>query len=261
MLKKIRVTIFFTDIEIANIVKNSGVNTKLVSWANEFFKKYNYELDIFPIPYSKDLYEQTFILMDTDGTMVPFHFLEGIYKLEARSDKLSKEIIKLNREKKITDELVMKQLNLQQMLNEFRNQLTESYLKIRVQCHYKYRDDFPDKNPARLVVVYCRSEQPQYITSGETINNAGSWSPFVVIPVVGGKDDLTPVKMLLNKAYNTLAFEIIHAAGGQVRSPKGGYYEGGKKSIMNSDTFDLLPNNIILEKKDLALLDTAIFTT
>ena len=102
MLKKIRVTIFFTDIEIANIVKNSGVNTKLVSWANEFFKKYNYELDIFPIPYSKDLYEQTFILMDTDGTMVPLHFLEGIYKLEARSDKLSKEIIKLNREKKIT---------------------------------------------------------------------------------------------------------------------------------------------------------------
>ena len=217
----------------------------MVSWANEFFKKYNYELDIFPIPYSKDLYEQTFILMDTDGTMVPLHFLEGIYKLEARSDKLSKEIIKLNREKKITDELVMKQLNLQQML----------------QCHYKYRDDFPDKNPARLVVIYCRSEQPQYITSGETINNAGSWSPFVVIPVVGGKDDLTPVKMLLNKAYNTLAFEIIHAAGGQVRSPKGGYYEGGKKSIMNSDTFDLLPNNIILEKKDLALLETAIFTT
>ena len=55
MLKKIRVTIFFTDIEIANIVKNSGVNTKLVSWANEFFKKYNYELDSFPIPYAKDL--------------------------------------------------------------------------------------------------------------------------------------------------------------------------------------------------------------
>ena len=191
MLKKIRLTIFYTDEEIYNIVKNSGLNTKMVSWANEFYKRYNYELDIFPLPYSKNLYEETFILKEKDGTTIPFHFLEGIDTLEAKSEELSKEILRLRRQGRITDVPATRQMNIERLLNEHRNLFSESCIKLRVECHNKFRDDYPEKKPARLVVIYCRSENPQYTLSGGTVRNMGNWLPFILIPVVAGKDDFT----------------------------------------------------------------------
>lgn len=260
MLKKIRLTIFYTDEEIYNIVKNSGLNTKMVSWANEFYKRYNYELDIFPLPYSKNLYEETFILKEKDGTTIPFHFLEGIDTLEAKSEELSKEILRLRRQGRITDVPATRQMNIERLLNEHRNLFSESCIKLRVECHNKFRDDYPEKKPARLVVIYCRSENPQYTLSGGTVRNMGNWLPFILIPVVAGKDDFTTLQILLNKSYNTLAHEIIHATG-HLHPKRGGYYDGPDNSIMNYNNKDLLPNKVILERKDLALLDTAYFTT
>ncbi len=260
MTKKIRLTIFYADEEVYKIVKGSGVNTKMVSWANEFYKRYDYELDIFPVPYSKNFYEETFILKEKDGTTIPFHFLEGIGTLEAKSEALSRQIIKLRRERRITDVPVNQQIGIESLLREYRNQVLQKCSLLRIECHNKFRDDFPIKNPARLVVIYCRSEQPQYSLSGGTIHDAGGWLPFIIIPIIAGKDDYSNLQMLLNKAYNCLAHEIVHGAG-HMHPSRGGLYDGAKNSIMNYNNVDLLPQNVILERPDQARMEHAYFVT
>ena len=65
--KEIRVTFFYADEAIFDRVKQEKIRERFVKWADEFYKRYGFTIDEFPIPFSETLYKKSFCLAKTDG--------------------------------------------------------------------------------------------------------------------------------------------------------------------------------------------------
>ena len=65
--RKIRINVFYSDFNVFLMLRHKKRLEKMIDLANQFFGKYDFELDALPFPYDYVAYRDAFVLHDYNG--------------------------------------------------------------------------------------------------------------------------------------------------------------------------------------------------
>lgn len=288
-MKDMRITFFYTDQKVYDTIKESGGEREtLVNWANLFYKKFDLQLDVFPIPFNEALYKQKFCFKETNGTKADYS-LNAFYEYLDKNVMPAKQAVidANNRLLGITTDpaaripLLEENIKLLQEITEFHREhtdfLTHSQrfeLEFRKEIFAKMKDFKPTVDKERLPVIFCRFENrvarmQKILTIGQTFDlkledSIGSiifWSLMIVvtgdIPLYKGPLIIIDIDAIKQVTQWVLAHEIVHAAGNTTLDNK-----GSKDNIMNyadARKYTRLPSKLNLEPTDKTKIEAAFF--
>jgi hypothetical protein len=285
-LKDIRVTFYYADEDIFDKVKQWKTRERLVKWANEFYRRYDFKIDEFPIAYNEKLYKNIFCLSKANGFKANysqsalFDAFKKVIEREIADYKREYEEFKANPPSNPTEysskekDLQKKALELidkQRTLNDYSSSINPSEFKFRQLLLKKMREIRVDTKKPRLVVIFC--EFVNYLeiffkdnTIAETFKKQDRvpalllWNHIVpeklevfTAPII--LIDINKMTKKFEYFEYVLAHEIVHAAGNTTLDNTG----APKNIMIYADAQGKAPTDVNLERTDKAKLEVAFF--
>jgi hypothetical protein len=284
-LKNIRVTFYYSDEAVFAKTKQWKTRLRTVTWANEFYKRYGFKIDEYPLPYNEGVYKKTFCLRKTNGLKADY--TRAVY-YEAFKEALDKERIEVQRE---SDELSanppadpaehiarsqalltrMKTLlaNMEHLL-AFLTEIRPDEIEFRKEIRKKVEDTKFRPKKERLVVIFCEFINWLAIFRGNrTIaqafkneQNQASFMAWNLISILFPAEALftgpiiwIDVNRVTRQFDYVLAHEIVHAAGNTTLDNQG----SAGNIMIYADAQGKAPKDVKLEPTDKAKLEAAYF--
>lgn len=280
--KDIRLTFYYADESIWDLVKKNKTKKRLVTWAESFFARYGFKIDEFPTTYSERTYKRKFCLKKTNGTRADYASQQQLkdeyrkldklfsdYKLKfldmalndtLPADEKQRQLDAIKAEwDKVTDEM--------RRTNEKIGTSSAFEIEFRKQIYPIHQSLSLTKE--RLAVIFCEFENAidpstGRRTVGETfdlrIGGANAIFAWAIVSfkwpdAYGGTIVIIDVNRMTKKAEYTLAHEIVHAAGNTTADNQG----TAKNIMIYKDAEGKAPSDVNLESTDKTKLETAYF--
>lgn len=273
--KGIRLTFFYADQGVWDYEKKQRIrNILLVKWANDFYSKYDFEIDEFPIGYNEKLYKKKFSLAKTNGLQVHNNEQSQIYAEITKKEKELKtfRIMRkmLGQASLLDDSKKMMFINFAELEIEVWEQLHKLKDELMNLYDFEYRKLIYQVNKnlglnlqkKRLAIVFCEFKvmgislgitTPELKDPGflSIITRTVKWPDSYLDPII-----FINIKQINKRSAFTLAHEIGHAAGTLVHSNTANSIMMGDQ---NNTNFGKAPIEVILEEGDKTKLEMAFF--
>lgn len=286
-MKKINLIFYYSDERVFDTIKEDGGERETsVRWANLFFEKYGFELDVSPLPYNEKKYKELFCLKKKNGLKyAPYLHLslgEAIGKEADKVLKLGDEEMEQGNAATDTDlkkmhydkanEYYIKQSQLRKLQTTAYGLKAafENDIRRRIETNITENKEKPFRG--RLPVLFCRFEQKDSLekTLGETFKWDATEVPdedkkklsylkffWLSMPKLEGyylgPYIVIDIDGFRTKTQYTLAHEIVHAAGDTTKdntgtSPHIMNYADGEKYCKQPETLKMSPEDLICLK-------------
>lgn len=280
-MQKLRVTFFYADEVIFELSKKWRTRERIVKWADEFFGRFNFKIEQFPIPYNENVYRSKFTLAETNGPKAAYTFdtlmKENAKIVEIRTDAARAKADQFARnpptdpvEAKKAAESLINEMNaiigLQGEYLAYLKSFRLNMLDIRKLIAEKL-DKSPSIKTNRQIVLFCEFENfferifPND-TRGETFKIAEQeiglmlWNLAPFVPDYYEKPMIIIDILSVTKSLEgILAHELVHAAGNTTSDN-----QGPAKNIMQyASLIGRAPNYPDLVASDKDILKLAYF--
>ena len=270
--KDIRITFFYADETIWALAKKNKTTIRLVKWANEFFDRYDFQIDEHPISFSERVYKKKFSFAKTKGVKAD---LAVFHKWLDKLDDLNKVWSEKLQQLRTTDTSSPDWDALLKEINDIKDEYVEGTKQLGspVEFELLFRKKIYDITQGlsltkeRLPIIFCDFKD-QKGTMGLTRKldlfwGIGFWSLRSVTPNVMLTSMeihtrpfvLLDIRKMTKSHEHALAHEIVHAAGDT--TPDG---QGPKGDIMNKeDTWNKAPLDVTLSDDDKKKLEVSFF--
>jgi len=284
-LKDIRVTFYYSDEGVFDKTKQWQTRKRIVTWANEFYKRYGFKINEFPIPYNESLYKKTFCLKKTNGFKADYtrRVYYEVFKEELDKDgavltsdweKLKANLPSDPTEAKAQLEALAARMQQQNdkmlQLLEFLQEIRPDEIEFRREIKQKISaTKFSTKKP-RLVVVFCEFMNWFFLfrenrTLAETFKNEQNVPTFMMwnlVSILFPDTEVFTAPIILidvnriTRAFDyVLAHEVVHAAGNTTLDNQG----TAGNIMIYADSQGKGPRDVNLEATDKAKLEAAFF--
>jgi hypothetical protein len=279
--KDIRITFFYSDEAIFDLVKNWNTRIRLVKWANEFYARYGFKIDEFPYPWNEAKYKKDFCLQKANGLKVLYTNNDRELTIEKIKNKeelgrINKILSSVDYSSDLDSEF-QKNLKLKIAALEYKSELEdlENLLAIRRPTEFRKLllaklKQTKSNVTNRVIVIFCEFEDvllSKYGIKGDVLATTYPLTHLdlclflynILAPeseeLFLGVIVLIDINRMTKKYEYVLAHEIVHAAGNTTADNK-----GTKGNIMiYADAEGKAPTNVNLEPNDKARLDVAYF--
>ncbi|HEX2609113.1 MAG TPA: hypothetical protein VHK91_17140 [Flavisolibacter sp.] len=282
-LKDIRVTFFYADEQIFDLVKKWRTRLRLIKWADEFYKRFGFKIDEYPFPYNEKAYRKDFSFAKSKGIRPDYterlkimHLRDALVlqhetlkkKYEEFENSPPADVAERIKQKEALDkelhEIVDKSFEIQALLN---NQ-GEFETQFRVLLQLKMQNPKIGGTKPRIPVIFCEFINNWELfdsdpVTGETLKSEGRLVHLLVwgMATIAGLDLYTgpliliDVKRMIKSMEYALAHELVHGAGNTTADNK-----GTRGNIMiYADAEGKSPGDVNLEPSDKAKMEVAFF--
>ncbi|MES2774632.1 MAG: hypothetical protein V4722_10630 [Bacteroidota bacterium] len=275
-LKDMRLTFYYADENVFEKVKNEKSREKLVKWADEFYARYGFKIDQFPVCWNEKLYKRDFCLAKTSGLKIIYTqlFLQMeilILDLASESLRLIGELNDMTSDSTIGSEYSLKNLELKfvqaQLSQAVKSQVAINYHRpfdFRKAVFLKAKETNPKYLERRLVVVLCEFQfHKKPFAVGETFDANPKIAIYSLFNSVfrfgeglfGGPMVFIDVNFMQQPYEFVLAHEIVHSINGTTDDG-----DGAAGNIMIAkDAKGKAATSVTLEPNDKTRLDVAFF--
>jgi hypothetical protein len=282
-LKDIRVTFFYADEQIFDLVKRWRTRLRLVKWANEFYKRFGFKIDEYPFPYNEKVYRKEFSFTKIKGIRpdyteaVKMKKVEEAFKLQKEAWQKKVDVYQKSPPTDPVDRLKMQDeivtegqeiLAKAQEILDFHTVQREFETQFRIYLNVKLLDKKISGDKPRIPVIFCEFVNAWELfaennTLGQTFNSDGRPAHLIVwamaayygLDLYSGPLILIDVERMTKSVEYALAHELVHAAGNTTPDN-----QGTKGNIMiYADAQGKSPADVNLETSDKTKLETAFF--
>jgi hypothetical protein len=256
--KDIRVTFFYADETIWALAKKFKTTVRMVKWANEFFDRYDFQIDEYPVPFNESTYKKKFSLAKTKGLKAD---LGDYYRIDAEINASLKKINELS-----GDDLTTELDKFYKLLKE-REAPVEFELLLRKKIHTITNSLSIQKDRLPVFICEFKNQKATYgITRKVSLTfGFGFWTLKNPSPVIlnSGEIYTRPIILIdineVTKSHEqVLVHEAIHAAGG-VHPTAGDDKSQGPNIMSKDDVWNKGPTEVNLYTDDATRLGVATF--
>jgi hypothetical protein len=283
-LKNIRVSFYYSDEAVFAKTKQWKTLPRIVTWANDFYKRYGLKIEEDPLPYNESLYKKTFCLKKSNGLKADYtrtvfydEFKEALLVeqavlarelADAKAHPAADPKEQIARLTALLDRqtTILANLNL---TTDFWTEIRPDEVEFRRQIHHKMEETRSRPRKERLVVILCEfinwlaifRENPRLAQTFAREDIRASfiaWNLISVFPdlaVFTGPIVWIDVNQVTRCFEYVLAHEIVHAAGNTTQDNQG----SAGNIMIYADAECKAPRDVKLEPTDKAKLESAFF--